>query len=174
MSDGLAHELKKIAGFDSPQQEVFLGIVRTAEVIARPFVELFKSAGISAAQYNVLRILRGAGESGLACQEIAQRMVNRDPDLTRLLDRLQAAALLGRQRDHIDRRVVITRITEAGLALLIKLDKPVHDLHIRQFAHLAPDQLRALSGLLDLARHGPLAASGDSHVSNVGETGDTP
>jgi DNA-binding MarR family transcriptional regulator len=158
MSESLKHELKKVAGFDSPQQEAFLGIVRTAEVIQRPFTELFKSAGISLAQYNVLRILRGAGPDGLACQEIAQRMLTRDPDLTRLLDRLQSTGLLGRQRADVDRRVVITRITEAGLALLARLDAPVRELHLRQFSHLAPEQLRMLSDLLDLARNGPLVA----------------
>jgi DNA-binding MarR family transcriptional regulator len=157
MSESLKQELKKSAGFDSAEQEVFLGVVRTAEVIQRPFAELFKSAGISITQYNVLRILRGAGAAGLACQEIAQRMVTRDPDLTRLLDRLQSSGLLHRQRDRADRRVVITRITESGLALLAKLDEPVRNLHVRQLAHLGPERLRVLSDLLDLARQGPLS-----------------
>jgi DNA-binding MarR family transcriptional regulator len=170
----LKHDLKKVGEFDSPEQEVHLGILRTAEVVTRPFVELFKATGISPAQYNVLRILRGAGESGLACQEIAHRMVNRDPDLTRLLDRLQAGDLLTRQRDDVDRRVVVTRITPAGLALLAKLDAPVHDLHVRQLGHLTPGQLRTLSDLLELARGGPPNPATDSTASCDSENQETP
>jgi DNA-binding MarR family transcriptional regulator len=149
----LQHEIEKRQPFDSPAEEVLLNLMRTADVLVRPFDELFKSAGLSSTQYNVLRILRGAGAQGLACGQIAARMITRDPDLTRLLDRLEAPGLVARERSGSDRRVVTARITPAGLELLERLDLPVRRLHEQQLAHMGHDDLHALSKLLENARN---------------------
>jgi DNA-binding MarR family transcriptional regulator len=113
---------------------------------------LLKPYSLSGTQYNILRILRGAGEKGLACREVGGRLISRDPDMTRLLDRMESRGLIARAREAQDRRVVKTRITAEGLRLLDELDKPVHDLHRRQWRHLPAKQLRQLSILLDRAR----------------------
>src|SRR5262245_1014357 len=111
----LGNEIKKLRPFDSPEQEAMLNVMRTADRLAGEIDQVFKPSGLSATQYNVLRILRGAGESGLPCGEIAQRMITRDPDVTRLLDRLEKRKLISRCREEKDRRVVCARITNAGL-----------------------------------------------------------
>src|SRR5882672_9884058 len=116
----------------SLEQAVFLNLLRSADVMQRPFEELFKQAGLSATQYNVLRILRAAGQNGLACKQIGDRLITRDPDLTRLLDRLEKRGLIERSRQEKDRRVVIARITRTGLAILAPLDEPVQSLHKQQ------------------------------------------
>jgi DNA-binding MarR family transcriptional regulator len=154
MSKSFADDLKKSSGFDSLEQEAFLSIVRTADVLMRGFSEVVKPAGLSPTQYNVLRSLRGAGPGGLACQEIGQRMISRDPDLTRLLDRLEARGWIVRQRDSADRRVVQTRITPPALDLLARLDEPVRTLHVEQLKHVGPSSLRQLCDLLEAARRG--------------------
>ena len=117
---------------------------------------MFKPHGVSPTQYNVLRILRGAGSAdgragpgvgGLTCREIAERMLTHDPDMTRLLDRLEARRLIARERSTGDRRQVSSCITASGLELLKTLDRPLLDLHRRQLGHL--DE-RGLSDLLTL------------------------
>jgi DNA-binding MarR family transcriptional regulator len=110
--------------------------------------QLVKAANLTAAQYNVLRILRGAGSDGLACGEIGERMISRDPDITRLLDRMEKQQLITRERQSDDRRVVKTCITATGLQILKTLDQPVRDLHKKQFERLSPKQLQALAALL--------------------------
>ena len=134
------------------EAEVFVSLLRTADVLTRAAEDLVKSHELSGTQYNVLRILRGAGPEGLACREVGCRMISRDPDITRLLDRMESRGLIARAREAHDRRVVKTRITEAGLALLDKLDKPVRELHCRQFRRFSGKQLRELLNLLDRAR----------------------
>ncbi len=134
-----------------PEEAVFVELIRTADLLARAPALLLKEHDLSSNQYNVLRILRGAPE-GLLCGEIACRMISRDPDITRLLDRLEERGLIGRCREDPDRRKVLVRITPAGLALLGRLDRPVCDLHRRQLGHLSPNQLRQLSRLLLAAR----------------------
>src|SRR4051812_45775311 len=113
----LMDEIRKSNPFESREQEVFLNLMRTAEALAEGIDAVLKSAGVSATQYNVLRILRGAsaccGESGLACREIGERMVTRDPDITRLLDRMEKAGLIVRERAKDDRRVIRTAVTDA-------------------------------------------------------------
>lgn len=131
---------------------VFVSLMRAADALARGAEALLKPLRISGTQYNILRILRGAGEKGLACREVGSRLISRDPDITRLLDRMESRGLIARAREAQDRRVVRTRITSAGLQLLGELDKPVRDLHRRQFRHLPAKQLRQLSDLLDRAR----------------------
>jgi DNA-binding MarR family transcriptional regulator len=134
------------------EAEVFVSLLRTADALARGAEALIKPYGLSGTQYNILRILRGAGEKGLACSEVGGRLISRDPDMTRLLDRMESRGLIARARETDDRRVVKTRITPEGLRLLADLDEPVRELHRRQLRHLPEKQLRLLSTLLDRAR----------------------
>src|SRR5262249_17310210 len=134
------------------EQEVSLNLARTHEELFQEFVGLFESKGISGSQYNVLRILRGRAGDGTPCQEIAGQMINRMPDITRLVDRLEKAELVERQRTPSDRRVVLIKITEKGLDLLQSLDQPVLDLHKKLLAHLSHDELVELNRLLVKAR----------------------
>ena len=112
-----------------PEERLFLVILKTADALGQEAEQLTKSIGLTATQYNVLRILRGAGSDGLPCRGIGERMISRDPDMTRLLDRMEKGGLITRARQKDDRRVVETQITEAGLTLLQKLDQPMRDLH---------------------------------------------
>jgi DNA-binding MarR family transcriptional regulator len=137
------------------EEMVFQQVLRTAEALLEPEEALLRSADLSFAQYNVLRILRGAGGGGLPCGEIAARMINRDPDITRLLDRLEARGLVRRSRDEQDRRVVVAEITAAGRAVLKPLDGPVARVHRDQLAHMNRGQLEALIELLEIARTPP-------------------
>jgi DNA-binding MarR family transcriptional regulator len=134
------------------EAQVFVTLMRTADALARGAEALLKPFSLSGTQYNILRILRGAGEKGLACREVGCRLISRDPDLTRLLDRMESRGLIARAREAQDRRVVRTRITAEGLRLLGELDRPVRELHRRQLGHLPATQLRQLSNLLDRAR----------------------
>ncbi len=134
------------------EEQVFVNVMRTADALARGGEALLKPTGLSATQYNVLRILRGAGTQGLACREVGCRMISRDPDITRLLDRMESRGLIARAREEQDRRVVKTRITAEGLRVLAELDAPVQEFHRRQLHHLQPKELRQLSRLLERAR----------------------
>ncbi len=145
-------------------QQAFLSLQKAADGLMGDVAELFKPYGVSPQQYNVLRILRGAGAGccdgghadpnakGLACREIGERMITRDPDMTRLLDRLEEHGLIVRQRDKADRRMITTRITDAGLELLKNLDEPIVDLHERQLGHLGEESLDELFALLERVR----------------------
>ncbi len=137
----------------SPLEErVFVSLLRTADALSRTGEGLLKPYNLSATQYNVLRILRGAGENGLACREIGCRLISRDPDITRLLDRMESRGLIARAREAQDRRVVKTRITVEGLRILAELDEPVREWHRRQLGHITAKELRQLESLLDRAR----------------------
>ncbi len=129
-----------------------MNIQRTADALMQGVTAMLKPMGLSPTQYNVLRILRGAEPDGLACREIADRMITRDPDITRLLDRLEDRGLVARSRDRKDRRVITARITEKGLRLLDKLDGPVAAVHVDQLGHLGDEKLRSLIELLEAAR----------------------
>jgi DNA-binding MarR family transcriptional regulator len=135
----------------SLEEAVFLDLLRTSDVLSRRIAYLLKDADLSSNQYNVLRILRGAPE-GLPCGEIGSRMITRDPDITRLLDRLEKRELISRCRETKDRRMVLTRITPAGLKLLAELDEPVQQAHRKQLGHLGRERLKALSELLRESR----------------------
>ena len=135
----------------SPEEAVFLELFRTADMLSRGLLKTLKSEDVSATQYNVLRILRGAPE-GLPCGEIAGRMITRDPDITRLLDRLEKRGLITRSREARDRRTVITRITTDGLKVLERLDEPIQEAHHKQLGHLGRKRLRELTELLREAR----------------------
>ena len=134
------------------QADAYLAVVRTAEDMQRGFTELLKASDLSFAQYNVLRILRGAGTDGLTCGGVSERLVQHDPDVTRLLDRLEKRSLIERHRDQKDRRVVRTAITDSGLALLAQLDEPVDAVHEQQLGHLSEARLKELMTLLEEVR----------------------
>jgi DNA-binding MarR family transcriptional regulator len=134
-----------------PEEAAFLDLLRTADILSRRLIPVLKAEDLSATQYNVLRILRGAGE-GLACGEIASRMITRDPDVTRLLDRLEKRGLISRCRETKDRRTVMARITPEGLKLLARLDEPVQAAHRKQLGHLGRERLRTLTEVLRVAR----------------------
>jgi len=152
-------ELKQSRPFETAEAEAYVNILRTADALSRPIEQVLGSAGLSSPQYNVLRILRGAGADGLACREIGERMIARDPDITRLLDRLEKRGLLRRARDQRDRRVITTRITRQGLRILRELDAPVRTAHQRQFAHMRRQKLATLIRLLEEARTEPVKIS---------------
>src|SRR6267378_8682815 len=114
-----------------PEEAAFLELLRTTDMLSRGLVQVLKAEDLSPTQYNVLRILRGSRE-GLPCGEIASRMITRDPDITRLLDRLDKRSLISRCRETKDRRMVMARITPDGLKLLTRLDEPVEELHCKQ------------------------------------------
>jgi DNA-binding MarR family transcriptional regulator len=135
----------------SPEEAALLDLLRTTELLSRGPIEVIKSADLSGTQYNVLRILRGA-LAGLTCGEIGNRMITHDPDITRLLDRLEKRGLITRGRDTKDRRVVLSQISPEGLKLLARLDEPVQEAHRRQLGHLGRQRLRQLAELLEEAR----------------------
>ena len=128
---------------------LFIAFMSIADIFGNDAEQVVKTGGLTAAQYNVLRILRGAGPQGLACQEIGKRMISRDPDITRLLDRMEKRGLITRERQSDDRRVVKTFVTASALQILKTLDQPVRELHKKQFQHLSPKKLSALASMLD-------------------------
>ena len=134
-----------------PEEILFLELARTTDRLSRGPAAVLKTEDLPANQYNVLRILRGSPD-GLPCGEIANRMITRDPDITRLLDRLEKRNLISRCRETRDRRMVMARITPDGLKLLGRLDEPVEEAHRRQLGHLGRERLRALTELLRAAR----------------------
>lgn len=152
MPDPAHRSLDQPGSFESLEQEVFLRLLKAADVLEGELSALLKGSDLSATQYNVLRILRGAGESGMPCGRITDRMITREPDMTRLLDRLEARGLIARGRSPDDRRVVLGRLTGKGKALLKSLDAPVLQLHARQLAQLGKASLRELARLLAAAR----------------------
>src|ERR1700722_2144469 len=135
----------------SLEEAAFLDLLRTTDMLSRGLVTILKPEDLSSTQYNVLRILRGSPE-GLPCGEIAKRMITRDPDVTRLLDRLAKRELISRSREARDRRTGIGRITPAGVRLLERLDDPVQKAHRKQLGHLGKERLRGLTRLLREAR----------------------
>src|SRR5437868_5185103 len=135
----------------SLEEAALLDLARTYDLLSRGPAQLLKTEDVSGTQYNVLRILRGSPE-GLPCGEIASRMITRDPDITRLLDRLEKRGLISRCRETKDRRMVMARITPEGLKLLARLDEPVQTAHRKQLGHLGRERLRALTELLGVSR----------------------
>jgi DNA-binding MarR family transcriptional regulator len=135
----------------SPEQDLYVLLQKAADRLARDVEALLKPHGLAAGQYNVLRILRGAGPEGLSCVAVIERMITRDPDMTRLLARLEQRGLVRRSRGREDRRQVRAAIEEEGLRLLKDLDGPVAELHERQFRHLGGKRVRALAKLLSRA-----------------------
>lgn len=133
------------------EETAFVEMARTTDLLSRALDLIIKAEDLSRTQYNVLRILRGAA-GPLACGEVANRMITRDPDITRLLDRLESRGLVSRERDTEDRRTVLARITPEGNRLLARLDEPILEAHRRQMGHLGRERLEQLTELLVLAR----------------------
>ena len=134
------------------EERLFLALLKTADALGQEAEQLTRSASLTGTQFNVLRILRGAEPEGLACRAIGERLITHDPDITRLLDRLEKGGLITRERQKDDRRVVKARITLQGLALLKPLDQPMRDLHKRQFQHMTGARLKVLHELVEEIR----------------------
>lgn len=153
MTSKLRDEIKQKRPFESPEQVAYLNLQRTASVLGRGLSEVLRRSGVTRTQYNALRILRGA-DGPLTCSEVGERMIARDPDVTRLLDRLEEKELVQRERSAEDRRVVVSEITEQGREVVDDLDGPVGRLHEKQLGHLGEEELRTLTSLLEEARQG--------------------
>jgi DNA-binding MarR family transcriptional regulator len=132
-----------------PEERLFLALLKAADALGQQAEQLIKSSGLTGTQYNVLRILRGAQPAGLACRAIGDRMISHDPDMTRLLDRMEKRGLIRRERQKDDRRVVKTHITSQGLELLKPLDHPLRELHKLQFRHMPAKRVKNLVELLE-------------------------
>jgi len=154
MTGKVRQEIKQRKPFRRIEDEAFVNLLRTADALMQGVAATLKPSGLSPTQYNILRILRGAEPDGLACREIGERMITRDPDITRLLDRLEERRLVTRARGTEDRRVIVTRITGEGLRILAPLDDPIEALHGKQLGHLGPERLHALITLLEAVRGG--------------------
>jgi DNA-binding MarR family transcriptional regulator len=152
MSGRLKHEIKQTKPFESLEAEAFLNLLRTTDMLSRGEAELLKTVDLSHTQFNILRILRGAAPEALTCKEIGERLISRDPDITRLLDRMEERGWVKRVRGEKDRRVVLTRITEKGLQLAEMMSEPLRALHTKQLKHLGMQKLQQLINLLEEAR----------------------
>lgn len=151
----LLDEIQQTRPFRSLSQEATLGLLRTTDALRRRISETLEPAGITSQQYNVLRILRGAGDEGLPTLSIVERMVERAPGITRLIDRLVKKGWVERRRASCDRRQVVCRITDDGLGLLTELDAPMDRIDDQVLAMLDAGELRTLIGLLDRIRAHP-------------------
>jgi DNA-binding MarR family transcriptional regulator len=155
MAQTIAQALRQTKPFPSLQAQVVLNLMRTTRMVEESWIQYLKrTEGISPSQYNILRILRGSRPKALKISDIADRMVTRDPDVTRLIDRLIKQGLVRRERDTEDRRVVLVEITGPGLALLARLDEPVKEQSLSAMAGLKPRQLKILDTLLNEIRAG--------------------
>jgi DNA-binding MarR family transcriptional regulator len=152
MTGKLQAAIRQTRPFESLEAEAFLNLQRSADALTRGLAELLRGADLSPTQYNVLRILRGAGPEGLSCGEVGERMVTRDPDITRLLDRMERRGFVARSRERSDRRVIRVRITPGGLQTVNQLDGPVAALHRQQLGGMGSRRLRSLIDLLEKAR----------------------
>lgn len=149
---GLKLEIAQQSPFASLEEEALLNLLRTSDCLNRAFHLKTRQWGVTSTQYNVLRILRGAQPAGLTCSAIGSRMIAAEPDITRLLARLKALKLIRQKRDPADRRVVWTRISEAGLKLLAQMDPVIEKLPRELLGHLEAAELAELIRLLELAR----------------------
>jgi MarR family transcriptional regulator, organic hydroperoxide resistance regulator len=151
----LQREIRQGKPFRSRGQEVVVALLRTADLVRRTVGRALEPHDITIQQYNVLRILRGAGEQGLPTLEIAERMIEQAPGVTRLLDRLEVKGLVRRQRCAQDRRQVLCWLTPAGLELVERLDEPVDSADAEAVAMLTPEEQERLLRMLDAIRSGP-------------------
>jgi DNA-binding MarR family transcriptional regulator len=152
MAGRLQQEIKQTKPFTSLEQEAFLNLQRSADYLIQTLNEVLKPTGLSGTQYNILRILRGAGAQGLACREIGERLITRDPDITRLLDRMEQRELAIRCRENRDRRIVTVRIAPKGLAVLEQLDQRIPEILRKQFHNFDEPRLKLLIELLESLR----------------------
>jgi DNA-binding MarR family transcriptional regulator len=154
MTGRLQKEIKQIKPFDSPQQELFLNLLRTADAFGRAAEKNLKPEVLSLPQYNILRVLRGAPAAGISCRELGERLITWRPDLTRLLDKLEKRRLVSRDRSAGDRRIVNLKITTAGQELLRRLDVPVQSGSRNQMRNMSVRELKTLINLLEKLREG--------------------
>ena len=154
-TSALQEELKQRLPFESRYQEAFLAVLRTADVIRRRVGDVVEPHGITPQQYNVLRILRGAGAAGLPTLDIADRMVEQAPGITRMIDRLEAKMLVARERGCDDRRQVLCRITDKGLELLAVLETPLREAHQAVRESVSESDIEMLLGILGRLRSLP-------------------
>jgi DNA-binding MarR family transcriptional regulator len=154
MPRGLQAELKQNIPFSSREQEAYLALLRTADALQTQVEARLKEFGLTGTQYNALRILRGAGPEGLPCREIGERMITHDPDITRLLNRLEDRGFVKRTRAKNDRRVICGKITPAGLKLLRAIDSPLEQRGREMLRHVGQEKLKQLIELLELVRSG--------------------
>jgi DNA-binding MarR family transcriptional regulator len=152
VSGKLASEIRQSKAFSSLEEEALLNLARTHEFVQQRSSEFFKQFGLTATQYNILRILRGAGSDGISCSQASERMITADPDITRLLDRLETRGLISRQRSRDDRRVVNSYITPEGLELLKTIDKPLSQFIKRFIGHFGRERLEQFIGHLESIR----------------------
>jgi MarR family transcriptional regulator, organic hydroperoxide resistance regulator len=152
VAPGIQAEIHQNKPFSSLEEEVLLAVVRTADQLQWRLAAMLAPHGLSPTQYNALRILRGAGPEGLRCREIGERMISRDPDITRLLDRLERRSLVKRSRERNDRRVIKARITASGIKLLKSMDEDVNRFTRALLGHLGEQRLQSLLQLLDAVR----------------------
>jgi DNA-binding MarR family transcriptional regulator len=151
-TQGLQAELKQKIPFASPEHEAYLALLRTSDALQMQVEARLKEFGLTGTQYNALRILRGAEPEGLPCREIGERMITHDPDITRLLNRLEDRGLVARARARNDRRVIYGRITAAGLKLLGEMDGPIKKFGREMLGHVGQENLNKLIALLELVR----------------------
>ena len=154
MSRGLQAELKQKRPFASREQEAYLALLRTADALQSSMESKLREFGLTGTQYNALRILRGARPDGLPCSEIGERMITHDPDITRLLNRLEQRGLVERTRGQHDRRVIYGKISTAGQKLLREMDRPVEQHGREMLRHVSQADLRRLIDLLERVRRG--------------------
>jgi len=152
VSGKLAKDIRQSKPFASLEEEAFLNLARTHEFLQQRLSDLLKQYQLTASQYNLLRILRGAGPAGITCSQAAQRMLTPDPDMTRLLDRMEVRNLIRRERSREDRRIVITRITQEGLDLTARIDSPLQSLLRRLLGRAGQPRLAALIETLESLR----------------------
>lgn len=151
----LQEEIRQTRPFPSPRQEAFLAILRSADLLRRGVAALLEPFGVTPQQYNVLRILRGAGPEGLPVLAIGTRLIEHTPGMTRLLQRLEGKGWVERRRNIDDRRQVDCRLTPAGAELLARIDPVMEQADRHMLASLSPSQLDALIALLDDVRANP-------------------
>ena len=166
----LHEELKKRQPFDSPEQEAVLNLFRTSDRLQIQFSRLFRRYGLTPSQYNILRILRGEGQP-LPCLEIAERTITVVPGITGLVDRLEEAGLVTRERSTKDRRVIHVAITDKAMAILGELDQPLMNLHRQLLSHMRPEEIEQLTRLLEKARQGLPEGLCDRNQGDCTETG---
>ncbi len=155
-ASNLRQELKKKKPFESPEQEAALNLLRTNDQLQIRFTRLFRDYELTPSQYNILRILRGEGKP-LPILEIASRTVTVAPGITGLVDRLEQAELVERERCEQDRRIIFVSLTEKGAKVLAELDEPLMELHKQVLGHLSTAEVKELTRLLEKVR-GPLAS----------------
>ena len=154
MTSRLLAELKQTKPFPRAGQEALVSILRTAAILEHEINEALKPFGLTSTQYNVLRILRGAGSAGLCGREVGERLVTPVPDVPRLLDRMTEAGLVARERDAADRRHVTARITAKGLRLLDDVAPALGAIEQKRIGGLGPNQVQALLRHLEAVRSG--------------------